>query len=57
MMYVSWRDLSHIAPKENSADVRRREATVTALEILSLDERVRKSAKKLGLSLLPEQSP
>src|SRR5258708_4573694 len=31
-------------------------ATVTALDILSLDERVRKSAKKLGLSLLPEHS-
>jgi len=31
-------------------------ATVTTLKILSLDERVRKSAKKLGLSLLPENS-
>ena len=31
-------------------------ATVTTLELLSLDERVRKSAKKLGLSLLPEKS-
>jgi predicted nucleic acid-binding protein len=31
-------------------------ATVAALDILSLDEKVRKSAKKLGLSLLPEQS-
>jgi predicted nucleic acid-binding protein len=30
-------------------------AAVTPLEILSLDERVRKSAKKLGFSLLPEK--
>jgi predicted nucleic acid-binding protein len=29
-------------------------ATVTALEFLSLDERLRKSARKLGLALLPE---
>ncbi len=32
-------------------------ATVTPLAMLSLDERVRKSARKLGLSLLPEKSP
>jgi predicted nucleic acid-binding protein len=31
-------------------------AAVMGLEILSLDDRVRKSAKKLGLSLLPEKS-
>ena len=31
-------------------------ATVTALEILSLDERVRKSARKLGFSLLPART-
>jgi predicted nucleic acid-binding protein len=30
-------------------------AAIAGLEILSLDERVRKSAKKLGLPLLPEQ--